>query len=120
MWRYKLYRDDPEIVALARKRLTEHLNPVSEKWSSIKSEPKLTLVKNPNFPEITLEEQKLLHLAILETEMVVVETSEKTVTRTASPWAIKMVLGPVPFSSVDPNADADDDIESVDFEFEEV
>jgi len=119
MWRFKLYRDDPEIVQLARQRLIEHLNPVSEVWKSIKTEPKLTLVKNPDFPDLSLEEQKLLKLAVIDTKMVIVEVSNKTVTREASPWAIKMVLGPVPFSSVNPDADSDD-IETVDFEFEEV
>ena len=119
MCRFKLYRDDPELVATARERLREYLNPVTETWNSTKSEPKLAWVKNPEYPDIELPEQKINGLALQEIVMSVVETSEKQVTRQSAPWAIKMVLGPVPFSSVNPDADGDD-IETVDFEFEEV
>jgi len=119
MWRYKLYRDDPGIVVRAREQLIKYLGPVGEVWKSIKTEPQKVWVKNPEYPDTDLATQKLSGLAVQEMQMVITEVSNKTVTRQSAPWAIKMVLGPVPFSSVNPDADGDD-IETVDFEFEEV
>ena len=119
MWRHKLYRDDPMLVKKARDNLIKYLGPVKEKWKSIKSEPQLVWVKNPEYPDMSLEEQKFSHLAVKEIQMVITEVSDKTVTRESAPWAIKMVLGPIPFATVNPDGD-DDDIETVDFNFKEV
>jgi len=118
-WRYKLFRDDPGIVRKARERLIEALDPTTEKWSSTKKLAKTIIVENPDYPNVPLEEQKLLGVAKREIQLIPIETTEKTVIRPPAYWAIRMVLGPDgrPIVGNNPEPNQGDDFETVDFEF---